>query len=121
MTTIKKFESFSNHRMPEEVKYDEWLNKYDIHGKEIFNKKEIQFFNRLVEENRLEIEYIGESLVQLKIPNIRYSNMTKVDIIKIKDDWYLIEETCDDDDGEFYICDEWDEVLGYLSSIDLKI
>jgi hypothetical protein len=104
--------------MPEGVTEDEWNKKQDIHGLEKLTSVEKEFFRQKFREY---IQYIGESLIQLEVPNIRYSDMVKVDIIKLKDDWYLIEEACDDDDSDFYICDEWDEVLGYLSSINLKI
>jgi hypothetical protein len=114
MKRIRKFESFSNHRMPTKVTEDEWNRKWKIHGLEKLTEIEKEFFRQ---KFRTYIEYIGDSLVQLEIPNIRYSNMVKVDIVKLKDDWYLIEETCDDGDVEFYICDEWDEVIGYLSNI----
>ena len=120
MTKIKKFESFATtHRMPEKVSEDDWSKKQDIHGLEKFTEKEKEFF---LQKFREYIQYIGKSLVQLEIP-ISYSDMVKVDIdiVKLKDDWYLIEETCDDGDGEFFICDEWDEVLGYLSKLYLKI
>jgi len=110
MKRIRKFESFSNHRMPTKVTEDEWNRKWKIHGLEKLTEIEKEFFRQ-----KFRTYILSNSLVQLEIPNIRYS------IIKIKDDWYLIKKTCDDGDVEFFICDEWDEVLGYLSNINLKI
>jgi hypothetical protein len=114
--------------MPEEVKYDEWLNKYDIHGKEIFNKKEIQFFNRLVEENRLDIEtyYINEVKISIMViieSTDGAEDLVEFEFTKLKDEWYLVSKIYnqDHDYEEFFICDEWDEVLGYLQSINLDI
>jgi hypothetical protein len=129
MNRIKKFESFStNHREPTEVSYDDWLYKYDIHGKEIFNKKEIQFFNNLVEENRLDIEtyYIDE--VKISIMMMIESTNGDEDLVefefkKLTDEWYLVSKIYnqDPDYEQFFICDEWDEVLGYLKSINLTL
>ena len=134
MKRIKKFESFSNHRMPEEVTYDQWLNKYDIHGLEPFNQKEIEFFNKLGKENRLEIE--SYSITEQKISimmiiedhdistdTVIYKDIVEIELRKLKDDWYLICKNYNQSrtNEEYFIGDEWDEVLGYLESINLKL
>jgi hypothetical protein len=136
MTRIRKFESFSTtHRLPEKVTYDEWLAKYGIHGLELFTQKEIEFFEKLIKENRLNIEsYKIDAkkvtiVMAIEIGDISENNpVVELDIIefefrKLKDEWYLISKNIPDyfRRDEYYIGDEWDEVLGYLESINLKL
>jgi hypothetical protein len=129
MKRIRKFESFTKtHRMPTKVSEDEWRKKFD-HGRELFTEKETKFFKQLIEENKGGSSHISLYNIQPKDVSLTiYSD--NIELYKLKDDWYLIYvgnddyyyEDEEDGDGEaekFYICDEWDEVLGYLESIDL--
>jgi len=43
-------------------------------------------------------------------------DILEIQLNKLEDDWYLIYKFYNLDSEEYYICDEWDEVLGYLSS-----
>ena len=120
MSRIKKFEAF-NHRIPHTVSDVEWEKKLDTHGTEFFNKKEIEFFNKLKNDNERNIysmdgidkEHFPFHTISFQLyPPGEGDNLIEIDITKLKDDWYLIYEPGIDK----FICDEWDEVLGYLGS-----
>lgn len=132
MKGIKKFEAFG-HRIPEEVTSDKCQKKLDIHGREQFIQKEIDFFIKLLKENSCEID-LGRSykteLSPDKIDNCailkfnpEINEEIRIGISKLKDDWYLISNRVIsknppyiDTTSSFFICDEWDEVIGYLES-----
>jgi hypothetical protein len=42
-------------------------------------------------------------------------NLINIEITKLADDWYIIRDGSDFD-PQASICDEWDEVLGYLGT-----
>jgi hypothetical protein len=118
MNRIKKFEAF-NHRIPQTVGDVEYQNKLDIHGKEPYTQKELDFFEKLKKENikslySLDFGMPGETnTVYLQLyPSGEDDSLIEIDITKLKDDWYLIYEP----EIDKFICDEWDEVLGYLGS-----
>jgi len=120
MNRIKKFESF-NHRIPETVTDVEYQNKLDTHGKEPFTQKEMDFFKKIKKENTDKIYSLdfgmpglnSVSVVYLQLyPSGEDDSLIEIDITKLKDDWYLIYEP----EIDKFICDEWDEVLGYLGS-----
>jgi hypothetical protein len=123
MKRIKRFESFStNHRLPEKVTYDEWFPKIGMFGEEPFTQKEVKFFEKLREENRIDIDYLDDQDVCFIY--ILTDSRNYFHIHKLKDDWYLIRNYVRDFHSEFvtyYICDEWDEVLGYLESKNLNL
>ena len=118
MNRIKKFEAF-NHRIPQTVGDVEYQNKLDMHGKEPYTQKELDFFEKLKKENTkslysLDFGMPGETnTVYLQLyPSGEDDSLIEIDITKLKDDWYLIYEP----EIDKFICDEWDEVLGYLGS-----
>jgi hypothetical protein len=39
----------------------------------------------------------------------------QIEIIKLDDEWYLISKGSKFEGTKFYICDGWEEVIGYLS------
>jgi hypothetical protein len=146
MKIIKKFESFSTHRMPTKVGYNEWDRKLDMYVRETLTEKEKGFFHKLAEENNTceknisyieSYRFIGRPLneVILLIYNPVESNRIKeVSIYKLQDNWYLIIESgpdvwdedfandpTEDPTYKYFICDEWDEVIGYIESNNLKI
>jgi hypothetical protein len=126
MKKIKKFESFS-HRMPEKVTYDEWLMKYKRFGACPFTKGQIDFFRKLKEENSDIVDNVkvykstfgniegSEIRIQL-LEESDDDDIIEIQLNKLEDDWYLIYKFYNLDSEEYYICDEWDEVLGYLGS-----
>ena len=120
MNRIKKFESFTNtHRRPEKVTYEEWLNKLNMCGKEPFTEKETKFFKQLIEENRSYIKSytIGSKKISIMlIEDEDEDDMTEIEFTKLTDNWYLIYKCYNHDHEEYFICDEWDEILGYLIS-----
>jgi hypothetical protein len=118
MNRIKKFEAF-NHRIPHTVSDVEYQQKLDTHGKEPFSQKEMDFFQKLKKENTKSIYSLDfgmpgkTNVVYLQLyPPGEDDSLIEIDITKLKDDWYLIYEPGIDK----FICDEWDEVLGYLGS-----
>jgi hypothetical protein len=121
MKRIRKFESFSTHRLPTKVSYDEWFKKLNMCSKEPFTQKEIDFFSKLVEENNFDIDSYSvdkPSTINLIMDYYwNYEDIVVFEFIKLSDQWYLISDHSHD---KFYICDEWDEVLGYLESKNLK-
>ena len=128
MKRIRKFESFS-HRLPEKVTYDEWLKKYKRVGACPFTKGEIDFFRKLKEMNSDIVDNvkvykstfgnIEESEIRIQFLNMEESDdddIIEIQLNKLEDDWYLIYKFYNHDFEEFFICDEWEEVLGYLSN-----
>jgi hypothetical protein len=123
MKRIMKFESFSNnHRLPKRISADEFDKKIEIHGIEPLTQKEVEFFRKLVDKNNPNIRsYIppdDPSKICLDIYYL-YTETILFYIHKLTDDWYLICKYSGPQ--ESYICDEWDEVLGYLEYLKLKI
>jgi len=121
MKRIKKFESFNTtHRLPTKVSEDEWKKKSNMYSDEKFNRKEVDFFKKLKDSKVTDISLLATGAIIMKF------GMVWIHFYKKSDDWYLIcvetnrfqfQEVTDGD--EYYICDEWDEVLGYLENINL--
>jgi predicted SnoaL-like aldol condensation-catalyzing enzyme len=126
MKRIKKFESFTTkYRLPTKVSEDEWKKKSNMYNDEEFKQKEVDFFKKLKEENPSKITDISRLAPGAIIMEF---GMVWIHFYKKSDDWYLIcvetnrfrfQEVTDGD--EYYICDEWDEVLGYLENINFII
>jgi len=79
----------------------------------------LDFFEKIKKENTKSIYSLDfgmpgkTSVVYLQLyPSGEDDSLIEIDITKLKDDWYLIYEPGIDK----FICDEWDEVLGYLGS-----
>ena len=130
MTKIKKFESFST-RIPERVTRDVWYKKRMMYRQIPFSKEEIDFFQKLGEENVDSITDISLSAegfpllgpilntgklenIYIQFPTEEIDDINNIEITKLEDYWYLIHKESEFE--EFFICDEWEEVLGYLSS-----
>jgi hypothetical protein len=135
MKRIKKFESFTTkYRLPTKVSEDEWKKKGNMYNDEEFNQKEVDFFKKVEEENPSKISNVvispGSITLEIYDDNIMKFGMGWIQFDKKSDDWYLIyvkhEDYNDvfyygeDGDGEeYYICDEWDEVVSYLENNNL--
>jgi len=122
MMKIKKFEAFS-HRVPEEVSgEDEFNKKAKIHGPESFTQKEIDFFNGIYKIEEIYQLSFWPLLSQSMPDSVEFINemdgIIHIQISKLKDDWYLIYEdrNLHKEHDRYYICDEWDEVIGYLET-----
>ena len=126
-------------RKPEKVTKEAWEDKLR-HGKVPFTKKEIDFFQKFKEKNenkkrKIDLGKIGESdTISIKSRDNGYEHYTS--ITKLDDEWYAIksvwyqqvvdvtnvENVEGDWEGdyyeEFFVCDEFDEVLGYLERKD---
>jgi len=131
MERIKKFESFKKYREPTKVSYDEWSNKFEIHQEEPFTEKETKFFEELIEENRIYIQsylieenriYIqsytigSEKISIMLIEDEDDDDMTEIEFTKLEDNWFTIYKCYNHDHEEYFVCDEWDEILGYIIS-----
>jgi hypothetical protein len=115
MERIRKFESFKKYREPTKVSYDEWLKKIDIHQKEPFTEKETKFFKELIKENRIYIQSYTIGSKQISIMLIEDDDdMTEIEFTKLEDNWFTIYKCYNHDHEEYFVCDEWDEVLGYI-------
>ncbi len=114
MKYIKLFENF-NLRKPKMITAEEYREKFDTHETENFTQQEIDFFNKLSKDNWGSIYDIdlGKNLAIIQLyPVGDDDNLVEIDITKLKDNWYLIDEPGIDK----FLCDEWEEVLGYLGS-----
>ena len=101
-------------RMPERVSRDDWYKKIHIHGRLNFTEKDDEFFKIFTRKNR-KYFMINHHINEITILNtINYNDKR---IIKLDDEWYLISNG----DHSYYICDEFEEVLGYLSSNGFNI
>lgn len=127
MRFIKKYETFK-HRQPKHITDDEYVLKMEAYERESFNDKEIKFFQKLKQRNNsiyeLDIRGDWSDACCSELRNIKgcskaliviigeEDDLTEIDIIKLADSWYLINEVGIDK----FLCDEWDEVLGYLGT-----
>lgn len=121
MRFIKKYETF-NHRSPTHITDAEYNLKMETNKKEPFTDKEIDFFKKLKIDNRsiYELDVVkpnpwgkGCSTVFIKLYAFDDGDdIIEIDITKLTDSWYLIYEVGIDK----FICDDWDEVLGYLGT-----
>lgn len=119
MKHIKLFENFK-YRKPKMITAQEYQQKFDTHGTEPFTKEEHDFFLKLKRENEGWIYDFDLGIFDKKrdylfmelYPIGDGDDLIEINITKLKDNWYLIDEPGSDK----FICDEWDEVLGYLGS-----
>jgi len=121
--TIKESPEF---RMPEQVSREEFDNKlrYD---KVAFTKEEDEFFTKFIEKNNVEQHNYIFTFHGRKAPKFPKKHtktfdifnsdglfLAVLEIIKLDDSWYLITDYYKLSVRR-YICDEWEEVLGYLA------
>jgi hypothetical protein len=119
-------------RIPTEISREDWEKKYNMYGEVIFSKKEVEFFSRFSKGNKDHLVFMNheKSSISLKLKSTedyriqRHSFNIGTTIIKLDDDWYLIHYYAKSesiDISRYYICDEWEEVIGYLVSNDYKL
>jgi len=136
-------------RIPTEVSREDWEKKYNMYREVLFSKKEVEFFNRfsrdhLVLEPPTSLKekllraasggYVrsdgylcnmGNFLINgVDITHNRTNDIHRWKIVKLDDDWYLIHYYAKSeliDISRYFICDEWEEVVGYLVSNDFKV
>lgn len=114
MKHIKLFENFK-HRKPTMITAHEYQQKFDTHGTEPFTKEEYDFFRKLQQKNEGWIYDfdLGRYYLFMELyPIGDGDDLIEINITKLKDNWYLIDEPGSDN----FLCDEWDEVLGYLGT-----
>jgi hypothetical protein len=131
MKYLKLFESF---RQPSQITSGEVGTKLNLFGREEFLETEKNFFVQLVEKNRrLVDDYLypkdglgfSPSEMWMSILSLNSDIPEEILIRKLGDDRYIITQILrlyDEDDFpedpqyKYYEADEWEEVLGYLSS-----
>ena len=133
--SIKKFESF-NLRKPTLINYAISKEKIETIGTESFSEKEIEFFQKIKEENKTAIYDIdfwssgdfGTNIIFLSLyPSGEDDNLLEFEIQKLKDEWYIIRYVNNDDPSgeddnllEFEIQklkDEW-YIIRYVNNDD---
>ncbi len=121
---VKLFESWNSKtkRYPSRISMDDWSNKKDEWRKgncEPFSEREREFFKKLIlnKKNRKKIyKYFSSNynvISDVTLDFIHGGYIRYIEIYKMKDSWYLL---YDDEEGECYLCDEFEEVEGYLGS-----
>jgi hypothetical protein len=131
MKYLKLFESF---RQPSQITSGEVRTKLNLFGREGFLETEKNFFVQLVEKNRrLVDDYLypqdglgfSPSEMLMSILSLNSDIPEQIFIRKLGDDRYIITQILslyDEDDlpedpqYKYYEADEWEEVLGFLSS-----
>jgi hypothetical protein len=131
MKYLKLFESF---RQPSQITSGEVRTKLNLFGREGFLETEKNFFVQLVEKNRrLVDDYLypkdglgfSSSEMWMSILSLNSDIPEEILIRKLGDDRYIITQILrlyDEDDlpedpqYKYYEADEWEEVLGFLSS-----
>jgi hypothetical protein len=131
MKYLKLFESF---RQPSQITSGEVRTKLNLFGREGFLETEKNFFVQLVEKNRrLVDDYLypkdglgfSPSEMWMSILSLNSDIPEEILIRKLGDDRYIITQILrlyDEDDlpedpqYKYYEADEWEEVLGFLSS-----
>ena len=138
-------------RIPEKISKEELDKKYFNFGRVPFTKKEIEFLKKFGEKNKedyhIDIKdgksHMGEPISKfvrnmlntqideagnfLIIRNIGGDIVRHIHLVKLDDEWYLIYDTIKGRlqtnrmNLEYYLCDQWEEVLGYLSDNGFNI
>ena len=143
LRTFSKFNennSVSEFRMPEEVNSEEFYKKLDNFSKVQFTTQEKEFlmsfggersdkrytFPEASTATPYNIRLFSKCEFEIGIFNLTGSLFGQIDITKLDDDWYLISEYVSplglrNHYIKYYICDEWGEVLGYLSNRGFNI
>jgi hypothetical protein len=131
MKHIKLFESYSKpqFRIPEEVSREEFDRKINIFSKVQFTTQEKEFFRNFrgeIGDKKYDTRLLtsGNTFVIIIYHSITHNLFSQIDITKLEDDWYLIYDNSAgyrNYVGKWYICDEWEEVLGYLSNKGFNI
>jgi len=131
MKHIKLFESYSKpqFRIPEEVSEGEFQEKkfqfgQEPHGRHVqFTSDEKDFLKGLSMQHLKNLKlYDDDYFFRIYIYNSSgHFCLGKIKITKLEDNWYLIEYYTSGANTKYYICDEWEEVLGYLSSEGFNI
>jgi hypothetical protein len=117
-------------RKPLKVSKEEWDKKL-MYGTAPFTKREFEFLQKVKEKNssrgcKIGLGTLGEShTFTVRYKSGQYGFF--MEIIKLNDDWYLIQFNSgitgditnmeyeeEDDVSDLIVCDEWDEVLGYI-------
>jgi hypothetical protein len=125
MKHVKVFSKFNEDhsrpefRKPKVVEYADCNKKLVNFGKASFTKAEKEFFDKFYEENinggKIHSTEMFDKIFVIGI-KLRGYYSGQIEITKLNDDWYLIVDYGYDNGSEYYICDEWEEVLGYLST-----
>jgi hypothetical protein len=142
MKHLKLFESYSKpqFRMPEEISSEEFHKKLDNFSKVPLTNPEKEFLMSCGGERdykRYDVRFDFHFKCLIRIFNdLSGSLLGQIEITKLDDDWYLIYEYVSPlglrnhynsfasvimIEIKYYICDEWGEVLGYLSSKGFNI
>ena len=122
-------------REPKEVNRETFYKKLDTFDEVPFTRKEVEFFRKLRNKNRDYLLKVKGYDTELENPviydfdtiDIIYNKghgSYRTKIIKLDDEWYLIDKYVSAYDSEFhqyFICDEWEEVLGYFVSHKFNI
>lgn len=135
--SLEALERSRKWRKPEKVTKEVWDSKLR-HGKVPFTKKETEFFQKFKEKNenkkrKIDLGKIGESdtiSIKSRDNGCEYYKY----IIKLDDEWYAIKSGYyemvvdvtnvvgdlhgNDHYEEYFVCDEFEEVLGYLERKD---
>lgn len=112
-------------RMPEEISSEEFYKKLDNFSKVQFTNLEKELLMSCGGERdykRYDVRFYSKWRYLIGIfNNLSGSVLGQIEITKLDDDWYLISEYVAplglrNHYSKYYICDEWGELLGYLSS-----
>ena len=131
MKHLKVFSKFNesedysrpNLRMPEEVSKEDWNRKLQTFKKAEFTKLEKEFFKRFIDVNMISSHPIlPKHYFVITINDPRGFYLGQIEIMKLDDEWYLISKGSKFEGSginsiytKFYICDGWEEVVGYLT------
>lgn len=124
MKHISKFSKFNEDhsgpefRLSEEVSIEEFHKKIQTFGRVEFTNGEKEFFKKFGDENGDTISYhpiIPNHYFAITINDSKGYYLGSIEITKLNDDWYAITKGSKFESIRHYICDDWEEVLGYLS------
>jgi hypothetical protein len=104
-------------RLPEEVSLDDWMRKSQSYHTIDFTEREVDFFSKFTKENSpfYSFKLFGSYFFITNISD--FVELIRIRIIKLDDDWYLIGNYIHGSfNTKLYICDEWEEVIGFLSN-----
>jgi hypothetical protein len=111
-------------RKPEEVSREKWNRKFFMYGRLPYTAEEVQFLNKFFYLYHVKFTIPSDFEID-NVDNDDRHPYFSIKIIKLDDEWYLIHHyistrsyiTYEASCNKYYICDEWEEVLGYLSDI----
>ncbi len=125
MKHLRNFKLFESVNKLNKMKatYLEWSKKLETFDAKSFSDSEKDFFNNLLEINKssiYELDIYKDYRFNISLYQINSDSLLYLEIDKLEDYYYVIHEY-DFDHNNYYICDQFEEVIEFLGHFLPKI